>query len=311
MNIGVLLIVLWHLLADVCWASARPWRLSIDGLRTFEPRQNGYRPILENIPRQDPYSFFFALDLYMEEESNLNRLKIMRGWYEQAGREPYNLLALAFLYNAWDPNSRLSTKAIREFIHEHFHEPRVLSLFIYRLRPLAERGILSFTHVSEDLLGIYSHPRPEELRDRRGLMRSGSSAKLLVFHELEGLHYLDTSLHAEISPSTQTRVTSLLLEIWQRHKRLRSQLYLRHSQWFEKVIGFYQATLRQSEELLAQSMKSRRSLFCDHGYCDDQVLVQLENLFLVQTDSPLIPDFLPKVQSQQIQPKSTNSNKRD
>lgn len=299
MNSILRLLTLLLLTAPSSLAVSRPWRLSIDGFSRPQPAEGGYRSVLETFQKQDPYSFFHALSLYMDEESNLNRFKIMQGWYEKTGSEPYRLTALAFLYNAWDPRSKTSNRLMLEFLWEHHHEPLVLSLYFYRCLPLAERGEISFTAITEDLLGMMDNPHPATLRDRRGLHRKSTMPATVAFVELEGLHFLDTMLHAEINPGTQQRVTALLLQLWQRHKRLRSPLYLQNTHWFEAVIGFYLQTQRQNPEFLAQSMKSRRQLFCDQGFCDEQVQARLEQLLTIPGDLPLVPEFL-QYKNQQI-----------
>jgi len=265
-------------------------------------QDRGYRRHLESIYRQDPYSFYPVLEHYFDEESDLNRMKIMRGWYEKAGSEPYNLIALMLLMNAWNPTSLPASRLMFEFLQEHFHEPKVLSLFFYRCLPLAQRDqSLSFTNISEQVFGLNRIHVQKNLPGRRGLYPANPKAMYLVFNELEGLHFLDYMLQAEMNQKSFLRIRDLLLELWQRHRLLQTSLYREHKPWFDKVIGFYYGygpnkALEGPQSLLQTYMAARRHLFCNHGVCDHKHVTDLEDILKV--DSLVVE-----------QPEQTNSAK--
>jgi hypothetical protein len=241
------------------------------------PQDKGFRRDIEErirqLPVQNPHSFYLFLEMYQEEPQALDKMKIMRAYYQHFSKERYRLVSLMFLFNAWLPQDPTLNKLLFGFLREHLYELQVLELFLYRFANLpGGRG--SFVSLYKSL--------------RRNI--PGFS-----FPSLISLLFFDAMAGREMRTDNYEEVRRLLTALWQDELRRQTALYQDHRDLFRRFNSFYNLAARRKDFPgggYQEFVRQREQLLADSGYDFTDVILLLEESLKVPEDLEKLPDFV-------------------
>ncbi len=254
----------------------RPWWVLSAREFVLSIKDRGFRRDLKEVPRNQ-WDFWHFAAAWMDEESDRNRMKIARWYYEERGNHTYRLPALMLFYEPWHPPGFKRDAELMDFLHNHFHEPAVLGLFFYRAAVAVDR---LFPKVTMEII-------TQKLYDKETLHTP----------ELGTLIFLDFLLAHEWGRTRRDTIRALLLKIWQREILLDTELYARHQGFIRKVVSFYSGYGMGRSPVDPDSINfllARHHLFCNLGTCGmGKALKDLEVNFILPPKAFTLPDSFP------------------
>lgn len=234
-------------------------------MRSFRkaPQDKGYRRDIEErikqLPWQHPDSFYLFLEMYEEEGSSTDKMKIMRAYYEHFSVEKYRQNALLFLFSAYQPWNPVHNQLVFDFLREHLNELQVLEVFLYHCAVLQKLGNrISFVDLFHSLC--------RHVND-------------FSFPSLVSLLFFDAILSQEMHTKNYEQVRGVMLTLWQNEIRRQSSLYQDHRDIFRLINSFYNLATRRKDFPnggYLDFIRQRERLFSDLGYSYTDVIYLLK-----------------------------------